>query len=183
MLMRQLPLPMILSSAWRQRSRPGALGRHSRSPAWFVRELCGSIPNISGMRLRPVAGSRSPGLAVRMARKHTTAILKARPYGLTPPMVDSATLEESSPGVRVGVARVWRLERPGGPLRLIEGAIPQVRAGTVRIRMEAVPILSYLGDYISGKLPYDYPPGPFTPGTNGIGRVEEVGEDVSHLTP
>jgi alcohol dehydrogenase len=49
--------------------------------------------------------------------------------------------------------------------------------------MEAVPLLSYLGAYTEGTLPYWYPPGPFTPGTNGVGTIEAVGADVYHFSP
>jgi len=49
--------------------------------------------------------------------------------------------------------------------------------------MEAAPILSYLGAYTAGELPYWYPAGPFTPGTNGIGTVEAIGSDVYHFAP
>ncbi|WP_434106207.1 zinc-binding dehydrogenase [Paraburkholderia caffeinilytica] len=55
---------------------------------------------------------------------------------------------------------------------------PNPRRGAVVVRMEAVPLLSYMRTYIEGKLPYSYPPGPFTPGTNGIGRVAAIGEGV-----
>src|SRR5216684_336326 len=38
--------------------------------------------------------------------------------------------------------------------------------------------------YVAGKLPlYNPPPGPFTPGTNGVGVVAAVGRDVWHLKP
>jgi len=32
-------------------------------------------------------------------------------------------------------------------------------------------------------LPYKYPPGPFTPGTNGVGTIASVGNDVWHFRP
>lgn len=80
-------------------------------------------------------------------------------------------------------AAAWRLSTPGGVLSLEQVAVPEPRSGTVRVRMEAVPLLSYLGAYTEGKLPYWYPAGPFTPGTNGIGTVDAVGSDVYHLTP
>jgi len=78
-------------------------------------------------------------------------------------------------------AWAWRLSSPGGALELAEVTMPRVRAGTVLLRMEAVPLLSYLGDYVAGKLPYWYPDRPFTPGTNGVGRIQAIGEDVHHL--
>ena len=80
-------------------------------------------------------------------------------------------------------AMAWRLTAPGGSLSLEQISLPEPRPGTVLVRMEAVPLLSYLGKYAEGKLPYWYPRGAFTPGTNGVGVVEAVGPDVYHLTP
>lgn len=80
-------------------------------------------------------------------------------------------------------SRAWRLSGPGGTLALQPVALPEPRPGTVRLRMEAVPLLSYLGAYVEGRLPYWYPQGPFTPGTNGIGVVDAVGSDVYHFRP
>jgi alcohol dehydrogenase len=74
--------------------------------------------------------------------------------------------------------KAWMLDEPGQPLALREVAQPQPRRGAVLVRMEAVPLLSYTRSYVEGKLPYAYPPGPFSPGTNGVGRVEAVGEGV-----
>jgi alcohol dehydrogenase len=74
--------------------------------------------------------------------------------------------------------KAWMLDQPGQPLALREVAQPQPRRGAVLVRMEAVPLLSYTRSYLEGKLPYAYPPGPFSPGTNGVGRVETVGEGV-----
>ncbi len=52
------------------------------------------------------------------------------------------------------------------------------------VRIEASPLLSYLKQYVDGELPtYRAPPGPFTPGTNGIGVIEAVGADVWQLAP
>ena len=77
----------------------------------------------------------------------------------------------------------WRLAASGGTLSLDSVGMPELRPGSALVRMEAVPLLSYLGAYTEGKLPYWYPPGPFTPGTNGVGVVETVGPGVYHLTP
>ena len=79
--------------------------------------------------------------------------------------------------------RAWRLSAPGGSLTLEGLPLPEARPGSVLVRMEAVPILSYMGDYVAGKLPYRYPEGPFTPGTNGVGTVEAVGAGVYHAAP
>jgi alcohol dehydrogenase len=64
--------------------------------------------------------------------------------------------------------KAWRASALGGTLEFRDVAVPAVRPGTVLIRMEAVPILTYLGQYIAGKLPtYRPAEGPFTPGTLG----------------
>ena len=78
--------------------------------------------------------------------------------------------------------QAWRLAAPGGPFTFSEIPRPTVRAGTVLVQMEAAPILTYLKEYIGGRLPtYHYPPGPFTPGTNGVGTIVSVGTDVWHF--
>jgi len=74
--------------------------------------------------------------------------------------------------------KAWMLDEPGTPLALRDVAQPAPRRNAVVVRMEAVPLLSYTRAHVEGKLPYAYPPGPFTPGTNGVGRVEAVGEGV-----
>lgn len=74
--------------------------------------------------------------------------------------------------------KAWMLDEPGKPLALRDEPVPQPRHGAVLLRMEAVPLLSYTRAYLEGKLPYAFPPGPFSPGTNGIGRIEAVGEGV-----
>ncbi|HEX7913291.1 MAG TPA: zinc-binding dehydrogenase [Paraburkholderia sp.] len=79
--------------------------------------------------------------------------------------------------------KAWMLDEPGKPLVLRDEPAPQPRRGAVLIRMEAVPLLSYTRQYVEGKLPYAYPPGPFSPGTNGVGRVVAVGEGVLSYRP
>ncbi|WP_434111738.1 zinc-binding dehydrogenase [Paraburkholderia caffeinilytica] len=74
--------------------------------------------------------------------------------------------------------KAWMLEEPGKPLALRDVSQPQPRRNAVLLRMEAVPLLSYTRDYVEGKLPYAYPPGPFSPGTNGVGRIVAVGDGV-----
>jgi len=73
--------------------------------------------------------------------------------------------------------KAWMLDAPGRPIALREVAQPEPRRGALLVRMEAAPLLSYMRQYLQG-MPYAYPPGPFTPGTNGVGRVEAVGEGV-----
>ncbi|MBA4784120.1 MAG: zinc-binding dehydrogenase [Rhizobiales bacterium] len=79
--------------------------------------------------------------------------------------------------------KAWLLPSPGQELQFkdIDDAPPP--AGAIALRMEATPMLSYLGDYVSGKLPYWFPEGPFVPGTNGVARVETIGDGVYHLRP
>jgi alcohol dehydrogenase len=80
--------------------------------------------------------------------------------------------------------KAWRLERLGGALKLKDVPMPELRPGSVLVRIEASSLMSYLKSYVHGKLPmYHPPPGEFTPGTNGIGVVEAVGRDVWHLRP
>ncbi|MBP0595484.1 zinc-binding dehydrogenase [Paraburkholderia sp. LEh10] len=79
--------------------------------------------------------------------------------------------------------KAWMLDEPGKPLALRDEPTPLPRRGAVLLRMEAVPLLSYTRAYVEGKLPYAFPPGPFSPGTNGVGRIEAVGEGVFGLRP
>ncbi|HUB91444.1 MAG TPA: zinc-binding alcohol dehydrogenase family protein [Dyella sp.] len=82
--------------------------------------------------------------------------------------------------------KAWQFS-PGEtpPLALVEQARPVARRGAVVVRMRAVPLLSYLGDYVRGSLArhYQYPEQPFVIGTNGVGVVEAVGEGVHHYKP
>lgn len=79
--------------------------------------------------------------------------------------------------------QAWMLDEPGKPIRLREVATPEPREQAVLVRMEAVPLLSYTRSWLQGMSRYMYPPGPFSPGTNGIGRVEAVGRGVHGLMP
>jgi alcohol dehydrogenase len=74
--------------------------------------------------------------------------------------------------------KAWMLDEPGQPLALRDVAQPEPRRGAVLVRMDAVPLLSYTRAYVEGTLPYAYPPAPFSPGTNGVGRVAAVGAGV-----
>ncbi|HWW06396.1 medium chain dehydrogenase/reductase family protein [Collimonas sp.] len=79
--------------------------------------------------------------------------------------------------------KAWMFNRSELTLALQEVAQPELRAGAALVRMEAVPLLSYTGNYLKGDLPYAYPPSPFTPGTNGIGRIVAVGAGVQQFKP
>ncbi|WP_210184546.1 MULTISPECIES: zinc-binding dehydrogenase [Rhizobium] len=78
----------------------------------------------------------------------------------------------------------WQLEKLGGKLDLVERPIPRPRAGSALVNIESVLLPSYLQDYVEGRLKtYIAPDRPFTPGSNAVGRVEAVGQDVWHLKP
>jgi alcohol dehydrogenase len=80
--------------------------------------------------------------------------------------------------------KAWRLSRLGGALELKEVPVPEPRAGSALVRIEASGLMSYLRPYVEGKLPFYNPPrGEFTIGTNGVGVVEAVGRDVWRLKP
>jgi alcohol dehydrogenase len=80
--------------------------------------------------------------------------------------------------------KAWRLERLGGKLSLKEIPTPQPRPGSVLVRIEASSLMSYLKSYVAGQLPFYNPPArEFTIGTNGVGIVEAVGQDVWHIKP
>lgn len=76
----------------------------------------------------------------------------------------------------------WRLSGPGGSFTYQQVPLPEVRSATVLVRMESIPVLSYLKQYVAGLPNYAYPKVPFTPGTSGAGRIVAVGSDVWHLT-
>jgi alcohol dehydrogenase len=80
--------------------------------------------------------------------------------------------------------KAWRLDRPGGTLEFLDVPDPQPRPSAVLVRLQASPLLSYLKTFVAGGLEgYQPPPGPFTPGTNGIGVIAETGSDVYGLEP
>lgn len=80
--------------------------------------------------------------------------------------------------------QAWQIEHLGGASAFNDVPMPEVRAGSVLVRVEASALMSYLKDYAAGKLPfYDPPDGWFTPGGNAVGTVEAVGQDVWHVKP
>jgi alcohol dehydrogenase len=59
---------------------------------------------------------------------------------------------------------------------------PEARPGGVVVRVKTSALMSYMRDYVHGKLlVYQPPQGPFIPGGNAIGRIESVGRGVWHL--
>ena len=76
-----------------------------------------------------------------------------------------------------------RIHEFGAPevLKLEEVADLTPGAGQVVVRMHAVgvnPVETYIRSGI-----YPKPPTPFTPGSDGAGVIEAVGEGVTHLKP
>ncbi len=80
--------------------------------------------------------------------------------------------------------KAWRLNLSDGSFEWVETPDPPVRPGAVLVRMEATLLVSYLRAYVAGQLPsYHAPQGAFTPGTNGVGVIEQVGSGVYGLQP
>ncbi|MGO4379637.1 zinc-binding alcohol dehydrogenase family protein [Pseudoduganella sp. RAF19] len=79
--------------------------------------------------------------------------------------------------------KAWIFNQQAKTLQLQDIEQPTPRPGAVLVRMDAVPLLSYTEAYLEGELPYGYPQGDFTPGTNGVGHVLAVGDGVYHLKP
>jgi len=76
----------------------------------------------------------------------------------------------------------WQLDRLGGRLRFNDLPLPEVRPGSVLVRVEASVLMTYMKPYVEGKLPiYNAPKSDFTPGGNGVGVVTAVGKDVWHV--
>src|SRR5271169_3071339 len=80
--------------------------------------------------------------------------------------------------------KAWRLDRLGGELRFEDVPMPEVRPGSILVRIEASTLMSYIKPYVEGRLPsYHVPAGGFTPGGNCVGVIEAVGKDVWRLSP
>jgi alcohol dehydrogenase len=75
----------------------------------------------------------------------------------------------------------WRIDRLGGKLSFVDIPVPEVRPGSVLVRVQSQGLMSYLKPYVEGKLPAYRAPENFTPGGNAIGTIEAVGTDVWHL--
>ena len=78
--------------------------------------------------------------------------------------------------------KTWKIDRLGGKLSYVDVPVPDVRPGSVLVRVESQSLMSYLKPYVEGKLPAYRAPENFVPGGNAIGTVEAVGKDVWHLT-
>lgn len=80
--------------------------------------------------------------------------------------------------------KAWQLDYLGGPFRLYDVPVPEARSGSVVIRMRASSLMSYMRDYLEGRLPvYRAPDKPFIPGGNGTGVIHATGDNVWHLKP
>jgi alcohol dehydrogenase len=80
--------------------------------------------------------------------------------------------------------KAWRLGRLGGELRFESVPKPEVRPGSILVRVEASTLMSYMKPYVEGRLPpYHAPDGGFTPGGNCVGTIESVGKDVWQMAP
>jgi len=78
--------------------------------------------------------------------------------------------------------KAWRIKGAGGALQFEERPIPAPREGGVTVRMLASPVLTYMGDVLAGKLSaYVFPETAFTPGTNGVGEITDIGRGVYGL--
>ena len=78
--------------------------------------------------------------------------------------------------------KAWQLDGLGGSFQFNNIPVPAARPGSVVVRIQTSSLMSYMQDYVEGKLPIYRPPrGVFVPGGNGIGIIHEVGGDVWHL--
>ncbi|WP_420954730.1 quinone oxidoreductase family protein [Burkholderia gladioli] len=78
--------------------------------------------------------------------------------------------------------KAWQLDRLGGALALVDRPVPEARPGSVVVRMQCSVLMSYMRDYVEGRLPvYRTPARPFVPGGNGVGTIHAVGAGVWHL--
>ena len=80
--------------------------------------------------------------------------------------------------------KAWRLTMADGSFTCSDVPVPAAREGSVLIRMQASPLLSYLRSFVTGELTsYGPPPGEFTPGTNGVGVIERTRAPASTGSP
>lgn len=80
--------------------------------------------------------------------------------------------------------KAWRLSLSDGSFEWVDTPPPPIRPGGVLVRMEAASLPGHLRAFVSGQLPsYHAPRGTFTPGTHGVGVIEQVGTGVYGLSP
>lgn len=68
-------------------------------------------------------------------------------------------------------------------LRIAEIPRPELRNGCVIIRIERVLATPFMAEIVHGSGGYRTPPRPFTPGSEAVGIVELVAEDVGSILP
>src|SRR6185312_16922036 len=100
--------------------------------------------------------------------------------GLWIPARASLGRDDSGMIAMTNTHKAWRLHAHND-LRFDDVETPESAPDGVLVRIEAGMVLSYMGRVLSGQVPYSLPPMPFVPGTNSIGRVIAVGENVSHV--
>ena len=74
-----------------------------------------------------------------------------------------------------------RLYEVGKPLKIEDISEPNIRAGSVVVRVLSTHVPPFTEQVISGELGYVLPEFPFTPGTSAIGVIEKVADDVFDL--
>ncbi|MGB8901874.1 MAG: hypothetical protein WCC90_22675 [Methylocella sp.] len=52
--------------------------------------------------------------------------------------------------------KAWRLDRLGGELRFESVPMPEIRPGSILVRVEASTLMSYIKSYVEGRLPSDH---------------------------
>jgi alcohol dehydrogenase len=77
--------------------------------------------------------------------------------------------------------KAWKIDRLGGQLSYLDIPIPEVRPGSVLVRVHSQSLMSYLKPYVEGQLAAYRAPENFIPGGNAIGSVDALGPDVWHL--
>ena len=77
--------------------------------------------------------------------------------------------------------KAWQFYPQDKRLHLDELPVPDPRPNGVVIRVRSAMVLSYWREVLSGELGYAIPVDPFIPGTNAVGVIEAVGNEVFHL--
>ena len=67
--------------------------------------------------------------------------------------------------------KTCKIDRLGGKLSYVDVPVPDVRPGSVLVRVHSQSLMSYLKPYAEGKLPAYRAPENFVPGGNAIGTV------------
>ncbi len=72
------------------------------------------------------------------------------------------------------------LERPGEPVKVLDHPDPKLRPGGAIVGISAAPVLSFMKRVLAGELGYAMAT-PSIPGSNAVGVIESVAEDVVGL--